>query len=93
MDDITEIPEDKLPTRKCRGKKKDYDAENKKERDPMVTGWNKLKQGKWSMKRSERLDGLHYVIKKCMQEGTKEDDLYQIIADTKNELAIEAEDS
>ena len=76
MDGITEISVDKLPVRQNRGKKKDHDAEGKKERDPMVTGWNKLKQGKWTCKRSERLNGLHYIIKKCMREGTKETDLY-----------------
>ena len=54
MDGITEITEDKLPIRKNRGKKTDYDADGKKERDPKVTGWNKLKQGKWTCKRSER---------------------------------------
>ena len=55
----------------------------------MVTGWNKIRHGNWTCKRSERLNGLHYAIKRCMQEGTHEDLIYQLIADIRSEIALE----
>ena len=84
MDGTTEIPYSKLPTRKYRGTNKNFYEDAGRERDPVVVGWCKLKHEKWTCKRSQRNDGLHHVIKKCIQHGTTENELLQILGDVKH---------
>ena len=80
MDDVTEISEAQLPTRSFRGSGKNFNADAHREKNSKILGWNKLKNEKWTCLRSERNEGLHHVLKKCIKHGTTETEICKILS-------------
>ena len=85
---LTEVEKDKLPIRPLRGTKTNANTDVNETKDPFIIGWRALKKGKWSSKRSVRHAGLQYAIERCIEVGTKKEDLNEIFGDAFNRQAL-----